>query len=86
MATTPIRNLRVPDDEWSRWKTEATKAGMSLTAWVRGRCGGQLTKRPPTNVDPADSAKSGGPICQHPHKERGSSGLTVCKDCKKPVR
>jgi hypothetical protein len=38
MAATPIRGLRVPDDEWARWQAEADGAGVSVTAWVRHRC------------------------------------------------
>ncbi len=32
---TPIRNLRVPDDEWGEWQQAAERSEMSLSAWLR---------------------------------------------------
>ena len=52
-GTTPKRNIRVPDDEWSEITTKAKAEGMDATsltrafyAWWLGKPGAKLPKRP----------------------------------------
>lgn len=35
MARTPLRTLRVADDEWAAWTKAAEKTGLSVSAWLR---------------------------------------------------
>lgn len=37
MTPTPIRGLRVPDDEWASWQRQAEKDGISVTEFIRRR-------------------------------------------------
>lgn len=46
MASTPIRGLRIPDDEWASIVSRAEGAGVSATAFIRARC---LEAPPPTD-------------------------------------
>ena len=38
MAETPIRSMRIPDEEWADWHERAEAAGVTVTAWVRAKC------------------------------------------------
>lgn len=31
----PLRSLRVPDEEWERWKRAASKKKLTLSMWIR---------------------------------------------------
>lgn len=31
----PLRSLRVPNEEWERWKQAAARKGLTLSMWLR---------------------------------------------------
>lgn len=41
-GTTPMRSIRVPEDEWQAWATAAEADGQALGAWIRAACGKAL--------------------------------------------
>jgi hypothetical protein len=34
-GTTPLRSIRVPDEEWHAWQKQAAKLGTTVTEWIR---------------------------------------------------
>jgi predicted HicB family RNase H-like nuclease len=32
---TPMRSIRVPDEDWTAWQTAAKRAGLSVSEWIR---------------------------------------------------
>lgn len=34
-GSTPIRSIRVPDDEWRQWQIKAARRNRSITQWLR---------------------------------------------------
>lgn len=51
MAVTPIRNLRVPDDEWQAWKQAAGEQG--ITGWIRSLASAAITAAATVDHEPA---------------------------------
>jgi predicted HicB family RNase H-like nuclease len=35
MAQTPLRNFRVPEDQWRRWEAEAIRRNISISEFIR---------------------------------------------------
>ena len=39
-----LRTIKVADEDWAKWKEEANADGVSLSAWIRGRCDAKSDK------------------------------------------
>jgi hypothetical protein len=34
-GSTPMRSIRVPDEDWHAWQAAAAAAGLSVSEWIR---------------------------------------------------
>jgi hypothetical protein len=77
---TPVRHLRIPDEEWAAWREAAASEDCSIATWVRRRCsvGGVIIDSRSgaviARVVPDDELE-----CKHPKKARDVKGYaTFC--------
>ncbi len=92
MARTPLRTLRVADDEWQRWVKAAKKEGVAVSELIRRSVTSDLNRRAEVkriaDLAPAPKRKakptpSASVSCPHPSgaKTLLNGGLVRCGAC-----
>jgi len=59
-----LRTIKVEDVDWQHWKDQAHEAGITLSAWIRDRCNGEVKLKLPSSVVIEKEVKLG-PRCDH---------------------
>jgi Mobilization protein NikA len=102
VSLTPRFTLRVPDDEITQWRAEASRAGMSVSEWVRACCRGAVPSPRPTAAEARERIDTrpqtveesvdelGIPVdttCRHPRSDRDVKAYgTWCRACGERIR